>query len=91
MFSVHLNTFPVIDKVRGGEKSCSGSAGASQGIEDGAGGPFAIGPRNVNDLRLGIWKCEGFAQQSAWLIKAEFDAELLGGIEPIECLWVGHF
>lgn len=62
----------------------------AEGVDHGAGGSFAVGAGDVNDLGPMRGEGEEFAKEAGGCFEAQLDSESLGGVEPIKGFLVVH-
>jgi hypothetical protein len=80
----------VTDEVRRSKETGARAGGPGYRVDERAGGSFAIGSRNVNDLGPVRREGEVLAQHPLRILQAQLDAEELGGVEPVDGLGIGH-
>ena len=88
--SAHANTLTIVNKMRGGEKAGAHGDATGEGIDESAGGAFAIGACNVDYLRGVLREGEEVAQKTGRIFKPQLDPKHLGGVEPVDCFLVVH-
>jgi hypothetical protein len=76
--------------VRGGEEAALPAVSATNRVDHGADGSFAVGPCNVNDPLLPARHFQ-LAQEALDVLEPELDSETLGSVKPGERFAVGHW
>ncbi len=81
----------VVHQMRRGEKPGPPAAGARHPVDHRADAALAVGAGDVRDAHPVFGKCEALFEQHARSLQAQFDPELLGAEQPIDCFLVFHF
>ena len=76
--------------MRGGKKAGAHGDATGEGIDESAGGAFAIGACDVDNLRVVLWEGEEVPQKAGRIFKPQLDPKHLGGVEPVDCFLVVH-
>ena len=77
------NALAEVNQVRRGEDACAEACGFENGMNEDAGGAFAVRAGHVDELLTGGWQVH-LSQEPPDVVKAQFDAIELGAVEPVD-------